>query len=536
MLQRFIHHATIQDLRAGALLVLRMPAFLRRPVTTEESQQVLAQRLAHRPAIFLELMRRAVFEYPSSANFQLLRYAGCELGDLEKLVHAEGVEGALGKLLHQGVFLTVDELKGRRPIVRGSTTISILSDSLSNPLGRVQFHGKSGGSRGSGTNVPIGLHAIRSISLNRHLALYGRGGLYWTHATWSVPGGATITLLLRYAAMGAPISRWFTQVEPQSPGLHARYLWSIRALRLGSWLGGKPFPAPEFVPFNEAAKIATWMRSVLEKGRIPQLHTFVSSAVRICREAEAAGIDITGAQFTLIGEPFTPAREAVLRRAGVGYVTNYATTECPAIAPGCLASPPGDAVHLMHDLYAVVQPGDHGAVIGLTPKTLLFTTLDPSAPLILINTSMGDQADVDSAQCGCPMTKMGWPIQIRNISSFEKLTVGGMALLDADVARTLEDTLPAKFGGGPTDFQLVEDTAGAEPRLRLLVRPSVGPLDLVKVAETFYETIGKGNGVERIAAEQWRQLNVLRVERAQLLTTPIGKVLHVHQSSPAVEL
>src|SRR5687768_2696200 len=96
--------------------------------------------------------------------------------------------------------------------------------------------------------------------------------------------------------------------------------------------------------------------------------------------------------------------------------------------------------------------------------------------------------------------------------------------------------LPAKFGGGPTDYQLVEDTAGAEPRLRLLVRPSVGPLDLVKVAETFYETIGKGNGVERIAAEQWRQLNVLRVERAQLLTTPIGKVLHVHQSSPAVEL
>ena len=427
--------------------------------------------------------------------------------------------------------MTVDELKGRHPIVRGSTTIDALSDSLSNPLGRVQFHGKSGGSRGGGTNVPIGLDAIRSVSLNRHLALHGRGGLHWTHATWSVPGGATITLLLRYAAMGAPISRWFTQVEPQSLGLHARYLWSIRALRLGGWLGGQPFPAPEFVPFDEAVKIARWMRSVLQEGRIPQLHTFVSSAVRICREAEAAGIDITGAQFTLIGEPFTEAREAVLKRAGVGYVTNYATTECPAIAPGCLASPPGDAVHLMHDLYAVVQPGDYGAAIGLTPKTLLFTTLDPSAPLILINTSMGDQADLDSGKCGCPMTQMGWPIQIRHISSFEKLTVGGMALLDADVARTLEDTLPAKFGGGPTDYQLVEETTGAEPRLRLLVRPSLGPLDLAKVAETFYETIGKGNGVERIAAEQWRQLNVLRVERAHPLTTPIGKVLHVHQSS-----
>jgi hypothetical protein len=148
---------------------------------------------------------------------------------------------------------------------------------------------------------------------------------------------------------------------------------------------------------------------------------------------------------------------------------------------------------------------------------------------------MGDQADLDSGKCACPMTQMGWPIQIRNISSFEKLTIGGMALLDADVARTLEDTLPAKFGGGPTDYQLVEETTGAEPRLRLLVRPSVGPLDLARVAETFYETIGKGNGVERIAAEQWRRLNVLRVERAHPLTTPIGKVLHVHQSSAAAE-
>ena len=126
MLQRFIHHAMIQDISAGARLISRMPAFLRRPVTTEESKQALARRLAQRPAIFLELMRHAVFEIPLSVNFQLFRHAGCELGDLENLVHCEGIEGALGKLLRQGVFLTVDELKGRRPILRGSTTISLL--------------------------------------------------------------------------------------------------------------------------------------------------------------------------------------------------------------------------------------------------------------------------------------------------------------------------------------------------------------------------------------------------------------------------
>jgi len=187
----------------------------------------------------------------------------------------------------------------------------------------------------------------------------------------------------------------------------------------------------------------------------------------------------------------------------------------------------------MHDLYAVVQPGDYGDTIGLPAKTLLFTTLHPSAPLMLINTSMGDQADLDSENCDCPMTEMGWPIRFRNIRSFEKLTLGGMMLLDADVARALEDALPSKFGGGPTDYQLVEETVDSEPRLRLLVHPSVGPIDPEEVAETFYQTIGHGGGVERIVAEQWRQLAVLRVERAYPLTTTIGKVLHIHQSSRA---
>ena len=31
-----------------------------------------------------------------------------------------------------------------------------------------------------------------------------------------------------------------------------------------------------------------------------------------------------------------------------------------------------------------------------------------------------------------------------------------MTFLDSDVIRVLEEVLPARFGGGPTDFQLVE--------------------------------------------------------------------------------
>jgi hypothetical protein len=116
-----------------------LPVFLQRPVSTEESQQALAQRLARRPAGFLDLIRHAVYHNPSSANRQLLRHAGCELGDLENLVRSDGVEGALATLLRQGVYMTVDELKGRRPIVRGNTTIHVGPESLGNPLGALSF-------------------------------------------------------------------------------------------------------------------------------------------------------------------------------------------------------------------------------------------------------------------------------------------------------------------------------------------------------------------------------------------------------------
>jgi hypothetical protein len=46
------------------------------------------------------------------------------------------------------------------------------------------------------------------------------------------------------------------------------------------------------------------------------------------------------------------------------------------------------------------------------------------------------------------------------------------------VIRVLEDVLPARFGGGSTHYQPVEHEAkNGAPRLALLVRPTLGPLE-----------------------------------------------------------
>jgi hypothetical protein len=88
--------------------------------------------------------------------------------------------------------------------------------------------------------------------------------------------------------------------------------------------------------------------------------------------------------------------------------------------------------------------------------------------------------------------------------------------------------LPGRFGGAPTDFQLIEEEAeGGEPRLRLVVHPRLGPLDPDQVAAVFLDAIGAGTGVERLMGLVWRHSRFLRVERAVPLSTRSGKILHL---------
>lgn len=95
--------------------------------------------------------------------------------------------------------------------------------------------------------------------------------------------------------------------------------------------------------------------------------------------------------------------------------------------------------------------------------------------------------------------------------------------------RVLEETLPARSGGAPTDYQLVErEGPQGRPQLVLLVHPRVGPLDAATVARTFLEAITRGSGPERVMGLVGREADLLRVERREPLTTRAGKILHLH--------
>jgi hypothetical protein len=530
--------AAWRDLLAGLGLIAGLPRFLRRRVDIDGRANV-TWLLDHRAAAFLTLCRRILRARSDHPGRRLLAVAGCEYGDVDRLVRQDGVEGALLALYRAGVYLTVEEFKGRRPVVRGGTTIPVAPEAL-RLSGRSPALGTTtGGSRGGRTPVPLDLAAIGLRALHTGLPLALRGGAHWQTAVWGVPGGSLVTLL-QYAGLPERPARWFLQVDRDAGRLAARYRWSAQLAHRVSGLVRRPLPAPSEVALSTPEPIARWMADVLRSGGTPHLDTFASAALRVVEAASAIGLELAGAQFSLAGEPTTPGRLAAIRATGAMAVPRYATSECGPIGTGCLAPRTADDLHLLTSAHAVIQPGmlrsagPPGTGQSTIPDGALFvTSLQPTGPFAVLNLSLGDEARVVTRACGCPLGDLGWTTHLDTIRSFEKLTVGGMTFLDGDVIGVLETVLPARFGGGPTDYQLVEsEEAGGRPTLRLLVHPAVGPLDSRVVAEAFLVAIAARGGAERLMALQWREAGFPLVARQPPEITPAGKILHLHHRDP----
>ena len=128
-----IARVSFDDMATGVRFLTRLPSFLRNTMDLAEARALVASRLEHRAENFIETLRLIFSQRPDSPYAELLRHAGCEAGDVDQLVRSVGVEGALHALYRVGVYLTIDEFKGRRPAVRGTATVNVSPDRLRNP-------------------------------------------------------------------------------------------------------------------------------------------------------------------------------------------------------------------------------------------------------------------------------------------------------------------------------------------------------------------------------------------------------------------
>jgi hypothetical protein len=183
-------------------------------------------------------------------------------------------------------------------------------------------------------------------------------------------------------------------------------------------------------------------------------------------------------------------------------------------------------MHLMTAKLSVHQRPHQGAS-GIPVQALFYTSLLTSSPKLMLNVESGDYGVMEERDCGCQWQSIGFTTHLHSVHSYEKLSSEGVMFMGSMLFEILERTLPARFGGNPTDYQLVEEEEGGLPRVRLLISPRVGPVNEPAAVEAFFEGIGFSDWSRRMS-DEWRRAGTLRIERREPYATAAAKILPLH--------
>lgn len=520
--------SVISDMRKYWRFAVGPWGYIRKPITLEQSREIIKRRLRERERNFLAILKRAVYENEKSPYIQLLKLAGCEYGDIEQMVRSIGIESALNRLREEGVYISYEEFKGKKEVIRGERVFQFKESEFDNPFLSCEIESQTGASRSAGTRIFLDFDTLRyQWAVYYPPMLDANDVLGLTSAVWTsiVPGVASITVL-EFIAIGAPFTKCFSRLGQMDirPPFKSRMAMAYLEY-VGRILGAK-WPKPEYVAPEDAWRVAQWIAQTVKERGGCWLLTFPNSAVRICQAARKEGLDIRGAKFCLVGEPFTQAKRNEVESSGATAFTNYAFMEAGMVGGGCPRPVAPDDVHLFKDAFAVIQHQRRVPHSEVSVNAFLFTSLSPSTSKVLLNVESGDYGMIESRHCGCKLEELGFTDHIYNIRGFDKLTGEGVTLVGTELVNIIEQILPAKFGGASTDYQLLEEEdKEAHTRLSIVVNPEVGVIDEEELIATVLRELGKGSFFRRADAELWFQAKTLRVKRIPPFTTARGKLL-----------
>jgi hypothetical protein len=491
--------------------------FLRSPLTPAAARSLVRRDLDERAARFLALADRAIYDNPRSPYRPLLRAAGCERGDLHALVAGMGLEGALTRLARDGVYVAFDEFKGRAPAVRGSARFHFREEDFDHPGLAPHYLAHSGGTRGAATPVRMHLAFVADLAASTALALDAHGLTGHAHVIWLLSG---VTPTLIYSKLGRAPLRWLCPVPaPPMVRVGARFLAGTARLH------GVRLPRLTRLDVTRPDELAAGLAALVRGGTPVCVTTYASSAARIATAAAERGLDLRGACFITLGEPFTAGKRELIEAVGARALPRYAFTEAGIIGYGCPSGEAADDLHVSTDGYAVLTRARPVAGSGLAVDAFLFTSLRPTAPKILLNVESGDHGRLTARACGCPLEAAGLSTHVSHIRSFEKLSGEGMSFVHADLLGLLEEVLPRRFGGTGADYQLVEEERDGVLRAVLVVSPRVGSLDEASVRRALLDHLGDPGGKTAGAVRVWERANTVVISRRLPVATRSGKIL-----------
>jgi hypothetical protein len=479
--------------------------------------------LQNRDAAFLDTLRRVVFDNPAHPYREMFRLAKCSHEDVAKLVQSDSLEAALIQIRAAGVYLSHDEFKGNAPIVRDGREIHASTNSFRNPMVKGTMRHVTSGSRGKPTpsyrSPEFMLHqeALHEIVV-REFGLEQRAQVVLRPTLPSALGLQDCAIIAR---RGHRLEAWY------SSGQGGMYVPATAALVLMARSVGCRIPFPTVLPENDFSSAAEQVARLCKEGVPCLVSGPASPAVRLAAAALDGGLDISGTLFLISGESLTDAKRLVIEQAGAEPYARYGVSEMGFIGHGCRRMTKGDCVHLYSNALAAITHRRPAPLTDIEVDSLLYTTLLPSAPLVLINFEVNDSGVLEKADCDCEFSRVGFHWRIRDIFSFGKMTGHGMTMMGTELVRLLEDVLPARLGGRPGDFQLIEYEGSTQTTIELRVSPRVRGSSPEKIRECFLSEIRLLSGGS-LAGRAWQHADALEVVLAEPVVTASGKINPLH--------
>jgi hypothetical protein len=515
----------MSELAAFAKFLGGLHRLVRRRMSVAEALSILQHRLQNREANFLTSLERSVYANPRSPYRSLLAMAGCTIDDVRDLLKKEGLEGTLQRLRAEGVYVSFEEFKGLVPIVRGSLHLEPAPADFDNPSARRYFSKTTGGTTGAGRRVRLDLEHLEAILPIRIVVRHVQGLTGAPDAIWVDIPPAGLQGIVQAAAAGEDARHWFV-TRDFSWKHNLRYRLATHATVTAVRLAGAKAMWPRHVPLEQAVILARWGRDQVNLHGRCSIHASVSRILRIAIAAKENGIDLTGVCLRGGGEPPTQSKVAQIVSSGATFFSNYAFSEAGPVGSSCLNSTGPNDQHLLEDHVAMIQAIRKLPGFDIEVPAFCFTSLLPTAAKMLLNVESDDYGSVDRRPCGCKWETLGYPVHIRDIRSFRKLTGEGITLVGSDIERVIDEFLPARYGGSSLDYQFAEeeDSRGFT-RLILRVAPHLAVDDEQRMIEFVLDSLRQLGGAAAVAEAAWRQAGTLRIRRETPAMTSRGKLL-----------
>jgi hypothetical protein len=351
---------------------------------------------------------------------------------------------------------------------------------------------------------------------------------------WSeiLPGVGLRFSLLRAGFAGLP-DIWYS-----NRGWFDSHSWlkyDLATLYSLFWLRvlGARLSVPRIVRLDRAIVVARRVRELLDEHGQCLLYCSVSRALRVAVAAEEAGLNLTGLTIRVGGEPLTRAKAEGMRRVGARVMPAYGSIEAGAIGLGCPRPSEIDHMHLVTDAVALVTYPLEMEGTGITVQAFNLTSLLDASPKVMLNYQIDDDGVVEERNCGCPLYAAGYTRSLHTIRSYSKLLVEGVSLIGAEVQQVLEEVRPARFGGTPLDYQLMEsDDAEGFTRMHLLISPRLSVPDPQEVVRVFLQAVRAASPRGDACGSVWEEAGTVRVLRQEPVLSPRGKFLPLYNRRP----